>query len=65
MARRMPRRQCAECGKRLPLSKLAAALEVAPLTPMGSRDWRMAYPLCSVACGAVAAVRLLETIESG
>ena len=64
MARRMPPRRCVECGKRLPLSKLAAAVEVALMTPMGSGDWRMKYPLCSIACGAVAAVRLLEEMKA-
>ena len=64
MAGPTPLRQCAECGKRLPASKLAAALEVAPLSPMGSYGWRMKYPLCSIACGAVAAVQLLEEMKA-
>ena len=59
-----PVRRCAECGKRLPLSKLTAAIEVAPLSPMGTPGWRMSYPLCSVACGAVAAARLLEEMKA-
>ena len=58
-----PIRRCAECGKRLPLSKLAVVVEVAP-TPMGLGRWIMAYPLCSIACGAVAAVRMLEEMKA-
>jgi len=63
MARRVPPRQCAECGKRLPASKLAAVVDVAP-TPLGLGRWEMRYPLCSIACGAVAAVRLLEEMQA-
>ncbi|MBI3938163.1 MAG: hypothetical protein HY323_14390 [Betaproteobacteria bacterium] len=62
--RKNPCRHCAECGKHLPIARFAAAVEVAPLTPMGAGWWRMKYPLCSVACGAVAAVRLLEEMKA-
>ena len=56
-------RQCVECGKRLPASKVAAIVEVAP-TPLRPDPWAMMSPLCSIACGAVAAVRLLEEMQA-
>ncbi len=63
MTPRLQPRRCAECGKVIPPRKLATVVEVAP-TPMLRGHWIMAYPLCSIACGAVAAVRLLEQVTA-
>lgn len=56
-----PLRRCAECGKALPPRKLATALHVSVGPTPG---WMTSTgPLCSIACGAVAAVRLLEGVK--
>ena len=44
------------------MAELAVVVGVAP-TPMERGRWIMASPLCSIACGAVAAVRLLEEMR--
>lgn len=57
-----PLRRCAECGKVIARRKLAVGVSV---TTIGPIMWdTFTGPLCSLACGAVAAVRLLEGVKA-
>lgn len=58
-----PLRRCVECKKLIPPRKLAVTVSVT--TSGAVRMWdTFTGPLCSIACGCVAAAKLLEEVKA-